>query len=284
MFLLLAGLGVWVLPGAQVGVAVAAPAAGAARERPEAVAVARAGIEAMRRFGALEADVVMRLGAAGGDGAERRLRLFMREHVAGRTGVEYGTAPLETLRQHSLIVFDAPADQRGTALLTRARADGRDEQWLYLPAFGRVRRIVARFRASAFVGSEFTFEDLMPWRLEDWTYTLEGEAPCGDQRCRLLERRPRNPRSGYSRQRLWLDTEEHRIQRIEYYDRKGLHQKTLTVQGYREYGAGCWRADRMEMIDHETGRWTLMLFTAYRLGGRAADPGLYDPRRLDRVR
>ena len=66
----------------------------------------------------------------------------------------------------SLFVFDDPRDVRGTAFLVHAHRMGADDQWLYLPALRRVKRISSANRSGSFMGSEFAYEDMTPrkWR------------------------------------------------------------------------------------------------------------------------
>ncbi|MCG8379472.1 MAG: outer membrane lipoprotein-sorting protein, partial [Proteobacteria bacterium] len=60
----------------------------------------------------------------------------------------------------SLIVFNSPKDVSGTATLTFTHKVGADDQWLYLPALKRVKRISSKNKSGPFMGSEFAFEDL----------------------------------------------------------------------------------------------------------------------------
>jgi len=62
----------------------------------------------------------------------------------------------------SLSIFDEPADVKGTASLTHSHATDADEQWLYLPALKRVKRISSKNKSGPFMGSEFAFEDIRP--------------------------------------------------------------------------------------------------------------------------
>ena len=59
----------------------------------------------------------------------------------------------------SLFVFDEPRDVAGTAMLVHTHEDADDDQWLYLPALTRVKRISSSNRSGSFMGSEFAFEE-----------------------------------------------------------------------------------------------------------------------------
>lgn len=161
----------------------------------------------------------------------------------------------------SLVIFDDPADVKGTALLTFSHRQGDDDQWLYLPALKRVKRIASTNKSGPFVGSEFAYEDLSSQEVEQYTYDYVGDEPCGDQTCYVIERDPVNEDSGYTRQVAWIDQNEYRVRRIDFYDRKDALLKTLTYEGYHEFLDQYWRADRLHMVNHQTGKSTTLILS-----------------------
>ena len=138
-----------------------------------------------------------------------------------------------------------------------------DDQWLYLPAIKRVKRISSRNRSGPFMGSEFAFEDLSSQELDKYDYRYLRDEPCGVYQCYVIERIPLYDNSGYTRQIVWLDEAEFRSIKIEYYDRKDELLKTLDFSDYQEYPGGYWRADKMEMTNHQTGKSTTLLWFNY---------------------
>lgn len=164
----------------------------------------------------------------------------------------------------SLSLFDEPADVKGTAMLTFSHGLKPDDQWLYLPALKRVKRIASRNKSGPFMGSEFAFEDLGSQEVEKYTYKYLREEPCGSGwTCHVVERIPAYQHSGYSKQIGWLDTKEYRPVKIEFYDRKNDKLKTLTYSGYKEYIGHHWRADQMFMQNHQTGKSTTLKWSNY---------------------
>ena len=139
----------------------------------------------------------------------------------------------------------------------------RSDQWLYLPAIKRVKRISSRNRSGPFMGSEFAFEDLSSQELDKYDYRYLRDEACSVYQCYVIERIPLYDNSGYTRQIVWLDQAELRSIRIQYYDRKDELLKTLDFSGYQEYSGGYWRADKMEMINHQTGKSTTLLWFNY---------------------
>jgi outer membrane lipoprotein-sorting protein len=167
----------------------------------------------------------------------------------------------------SLCLFDHPPDIRDTALLTHTHKTGDDDQWLYLPALKRVKRIASSNKSGSFVGSEFAYEDIASQELEKHTYRyLRDEAVDGTD-CLVIERVPGDRKnSGYSHQQVWIDKAEYRTLKVEYYDRRGSLLKTLVVSGFQQYAGRFWRPERMSMVNHQTGKSTDLIWSDYRFG------------------
>ena len=159
----------------------------------------------------------------------------------------------------SLLVFESPADVSGTALLSQPGVTG-DKQWLYLPALKRSQRISGGNRTGAFVGSEFTYEDVSGAAIGKHTWTLQGEQPCGTATCFVLKTVPAYDGSGYAHRMVWVDKEGLRPQKIEFYDRQGTHLKTLTYTDYEHIDGKHWRARTWSMQNQQTGRSTTLRF------------------------
>lgn len=159
-----------------------------------------------------------------------------------------------------LVIFNSPADIDGTALLTFSHKSGDDDQWLYLPALKRVKRISSSNKSGPFVGSEFAYEDLSSQEVEEYTYRFMRNETIQGQDMFVVEFYPVDPRSGYTKQIVWLDQQEYRVWRVDYFDRKDALLKTLTFSGYQRYLDKFWRSDEMEMINHQTGKSTELIW------------------------
>jgi len=165
-----------------------------------------------------------------------------------------------------LIIFDDPADVKGTALLSFTHKSGPDDQWLFLPALKRVKRIAADNKAGPFMGSEFAYEDLSSQEVEKYTYKFLREETLDGQPVFVSERYPVDPKSGYTRQVVWMDKAEYRPLKIEFYDRKKTLMKTLVLKDYSQYLGRFWRAATLDMVNHQTGKSTTLTFSDYRFG------------------
>jgi len=231
---------------------LALPARGAepaADDTARGLAVAR---EADRRdtgFGDSTADLTMLLNLSDAGEVERSMRQMVLE--------------VEGDGDKSIMVFDRPRDLQGTAILTFTHKVGSDDQWLYLPALKRVKRISSADQSGPFMGSEFAYEDLASQEVEKYEYRLLREENLDGNPCFVVERIPVDPKSGYSRQVAWYGKDEYRLRRVDYYDRKGDLLKTMTLDGYRQYLQQYWRADEMHMTNHQSGNSTLLKFSNY---------------------
>ena len=166
----------------------------------------------------------------------------------------------------SLFVFDEPRDVAGTAMLIHGHTDAADDQWLYLPALTRVKRISSANRSGSFMGSEFSYEDMSVPEVEKFTYRYLRDEPCGELTCTVVERFPTEERSGYLRQVVWQDKDELRVWKVEYFDRKDSHLKTLTLSDYVLYLDRFWQASEQNMVNHLTGKSTLLTWSDFQFG------------------
>ena len=187
------------------------------------------------------------------------------------------------LGDRSLITFDAPRDVAGTSLLSHTKILDPDDQWLFLPALKRVKRISSANKSGPFVGSEFAYEDLVSQEVDKYDYRFVREERCGALTCLVVERIPRYENSGYTKQAVWWDTAEYRIQRIDFYDRKDSLLKTLVYHGYQQYLGHIWRPDRMTTTNHQNGKITDLLFLDWSFANGVAESA-FTPSRLRRAR
>jgi len=163
----------------------------------------------------------------------------------------------------SLTIFNKPRDVKGTAFLSFSHPVEADDQWLFLPALKRVKRISSRNKSGPFMGSEFAFEDLSSFEVEKYTYKYLGDEEVNGLLSFKVEQYPVDENSGYTRRVVWLDKDEYRAQKIDFYDRKDSLLKTLTYSGYKQYLAKHWRADKQEMINHQNGKSTELKWSNY---------------------
>jgi len=163
----------------------------------------------------------------------------------------------------SLSIFDEPADVKGTTSLTWSHSTKPDEQWLYLPALKRVKRISSKNKSGPFMGSEFAFEDIGSQEVDKYTYKYLRDENLGSTPTFVTERYPTDKNSGYTKQIAWIEQDRYLALKVEYYDRKGTLLKTLTSSDYQQYLGKYWRPATLEMINNQSGKSTTLEFSNY---------------------
>ena len=168
----------------------------------------------------------------------------------------------------SIITFSEPRDVRGTALLTHSKIEpDNDSQWIFLPAVKRVKRISSSNRTGKFVSSEFSYEDLGSEEVADNDHIWLGNAACKHDAkltCAAVESRPKNKRSGYSKRVSFIDIDQYRVHKIDFYNRRGDLEKTLFFRDYKQYEGQFWRAHLMTMKNLQTGKSTRLSWKNYK--------------------
>ena len=165
----------------------------------------------------------------------------------------------------SRVEFMSPADVNGTKLLTWTHKKGDDDQWLFMPAIKRIKRISSRNKSGSFMGSEFAYEDMSSQEVEKYTYRFVEETKLDGREVWKYERYPVDRRSGYKRQIIWTDKEYMNALRVEYYDRKDELLKTAVFKGYKKYGT-YWRVGEIDMFNNQTKKRSILVWNARSIG------------------
>jgi hypothetical protein len=179
----------------------------------------------------------------------------------------------------SLASFEWPADVKGAKMLTWTHKQGDDDQWLYLPAVKRVKRISSSNKSGSFMGSEFAYEDLGSSEVEKFTYRFLGDVKEVGRDCYQIERTALDKNSGYKRQVVWMDVAYAQPLRIDYYDRKNELLKTATFSGYQQHGK-FWRVGKIEVQNVQTKKRSILTWTSRKLG-QAIDAAAFDSAALE---
>lgn len=237
-------------------VALFASAATAGAETPEekGLAIVRDAERRGENFGDLRAEAEMVIRNGRGGEAKRVLKIALLD--------------LPGSASRSLTVVEAPKDVKGTALLTHTAADASDQQWLYLPAAARTKRIASSGRSGPFMGSEFSFDDFSAQTVEryrfKWLRTEACPAPMAAEKCDVIERIPKESGTGYARQEVWMDQSQRRPHKVDYYDAQNQRIKTLVSEGYKLYENKFWRAETLTMTNARSGASTLLRWSNIR--------------------
>lgn len=176
-----------------------------------------------------------------------------------------------------IIRFQYPPDIKGTSFLQIEHSDGDDNLWIYLPALNKSRRLVANNKKDSFFGSDFSYGDILPPKVDLYHHklsrleTLEGHA------CYVVESVPKDEKekhdSGYSKKISWIRNDNFVESKIEYYDTDGSPLKTQTVTQHQlvDPKNRRWIALRREIVNQQTGHKTVLVFDKVEVGMSIAD-------------
>ena len=216
------------------------------------LAIARERKQRHAGWGDMKADMAMTLRNATGKTSSREIRSQSLE-VADDGDL-------------SLAIFDHPLDIKGTSFLTHSHVLEPDEQWLYLPALKRVKRINAKTRSGPFMGSEFAYEDMSSFEVEKYDFEFLRDESIGAVECFVTQSQPRDTHSGYSRMVSWIDKRDFKVLKVDYYDRRGELLKTFEASDYTLHEGRFWRAATVKMTNHQTGKSTDINWRNFRFG------------------
>ncbi len=215
--------------------------------------------------------------------ASMTMRLFNKHGNETSRSIKFKTLEVIGDGDKSLIIFNSPRDIKGTAFLSFTHALVPDEQWLYLPALKRVKRISSSNKSGPFLGSEYAFEDLTSFEVAKYSYRYIGDEVIDGKDCFLLELKPKYEYSGYTKERVWIEKNNYIALQIEYYDRKNSLLKTQKFKDYQQHLNQYWRANKQEIINHQNGKRTELIWENYEFGLGLTDRD-FDKNTLKRAR
>lgn len=217
--------------------------------------------------------------------SKAKLKMLLRNKSGGESSRSLKINTLEVIGEgdKSLTIFDSPRDIKGTAFLSFTHALVPDEQWLYLPALKRVKRISSSNKSGPFLGSEYAFEDLTSFEVAKFSYKYLRDEVVDGIDCYVIELKPKYEYSGYTRQISWVDKDRYIVTKIEYYDRKETLLKTQLFKEYKQYLNQYWRASEQLMTNHQNGKSTALLWEKYQFKTGLSDRD-FDKNTLKRSR
>ena len=167
----------------------------------------------------------------------------------------------------TIIFYKKPSNVKDTAFLTFDYKNEvkDDDQWLYLPAMRKVRRISASDRGDYFLGTDFTYEDIKKEgkiAIEDYSYVTTGEEVIDGTNTYVIEAtvsdRQTATELGHSKVIIWIDSEIYLIRKSLYFDLKGNELKTVSTSDVRMVD-GIWTRHNFHVQNHKTGHQTIFI-------------------------
>ncbi len=183
-------------------------------------------------------------------------RMTMTSDRGWNREVELSHKHLEGDVDASYMEVTAPMDLKDTRFLVFDHLNGRDEQFMYVPAAKRALQIGTQTRKQEFLGSEFYIGDLVQPDFDSFTYKFVGEETVGGRHCRLIESVPKTPADElYSKSIVAVDPTDLLIMRSQLFDEKGALQKVWTMEKVEKID-GYWTPMVQQMVNVPEKHWT----------------------------
>lgn len=207
-------------------------------------------------------DITMTLIEKNGETAARRLQTLMMD--------KDGSVMTITL-------FLEPARVKNTRFLTISHENRDDDQWIYLPALKKVKRIAAGEQEGSFMGSDFSYSDMAGSfsNLDDYTHTILRSEQLNGYDCYVVESVPGNDSSSsYGKNVAWVDKATYLTVKVEFYSKDNSQVlKVLKSEEIKEQ-QGHWFAGKMTMETIASGHKTILEFKQIKYG-LTLDPGYF---------
>ena len=168
----------------------------------------------------------------------------------------------------SINEFLWPADVKGTKLLTHAFKEKSDDQWLYLPALKKTKRISSRNKSGSFMGSEFSYEDMGSQEPEKFKWKYIEQSKMKKRDIHKMERVPTDEYSSHSKQVVYSDLEYKNPLKIEYFDKKGELLKVAMFGPYKKLYKGIYRPMKIHIKNVQTKKESILQWKKRKLGAK----------------
>lgn len=212
-----------------------------------------------------------------GEGGQQRVRKSISVSKLQKNGVD----------NMRLVRFLSPADIKGTSTLLNEHSDADDDMWIYLPALKKVRRLVSSNKGDSFVGSDFSYGDVIGYKVQDFDHKLvESEITDGVD-CYLIESIPVTDKirqdNGLSKRKNWIRKDNLVTIKGETYDLSGQLYKVFKASDIQlvDKENNRWQAMTMEMANVQTNHKTIINFDNYRVN-TGVDDKYFSQRNMER--
>lgn len=133
--------------------------------------------------------------------------------------------------EKSIMFFLSPADVKNTSFMNWTYdSDQADDQWIYLPALKRTKRISSDSKSDYFMGSDFTYDDLGDRKLNADNHKLLREEKIDSKTCYVVESESKDEEYMYSKTVSWIDKSSFIGVKKEFYDEDGELLKILSIK------------------------------------------------------
>lgn len=167
--------------------------------------------------------------------------------------------------------FLSPTDIKGTVSLLIEHSARDDDMWIYIPALKKVRRLVASNKKDSFVGTDFSYGDVIGHKVEQWNHKFLVDEKVNGQACYVIESTPKTDEirdnSGYSKRISWVNKENNVTLKAEFFDASGELFKTAVFSDVKlvDSAKKRWQPMRLESSNLQTGHRTIITFENFKV-------------------
>ena len=214
-----------------------------------------------------KAELTMKLINSRGNERERKLKQFYKD---------YGK------EEKKIMFFITPADVRNTSFMNWSydNPSKEDDQWIYLPALKKVKRISSDNQDDYFMGSDFTYDDLGERHPDEDTHKLLRTEELDGETCYVVESTPKESGYMYSKTVTWVMKDKWIGLKKEFYDEDGDFLKTLKVKEYDKVD-GFWMILHTVMKNDQKDHKTIMQYENLEINTGLSD-SYFTERRMSR--
>lgn len=166
-------------------------------------------------------DLTMSLINKQGDSRVRKIKQFLKDYEDS---------------EKKIMFFISPSDVKNTSFMNISYNDAtkNDDQWIFLPALKKIKRISSESSSDSFMGSDFTYDDLGDRRPNEDTHKIIRSEILRDEECFVIESIPKNEEDSYSKTITWVIKDKWIGLKKEFYDKDEELFKVLTNDSYKK--------------------------------------------------
>lgn len=191
----------------------------------------------------------------------------------------FGTTKLDTngLDNKRMTRFLEPADVKGTVSLLIEHSDKDDDIWIYLPSVKKVRRLISSNKKDSFVGTDFSYGDVIGHKVKEWNHTLVKEEDVDGKPCYVIESTPKDAtvktNTGYSKRIGWIQKDNFVTVKAVAYDEAGELLKEAKYSHWKEVDTvkHKWQAGILEAKNLQTGHSTVITIDQFKVNNGVKD-------------
>ncbi len=167
--------------------------------------------------------------------------------------------------EKNIMYFVTPADVKNTSFMNWTYDSNKaDDQWIYLPALKKTKRISSDSKSDYFMGSDFTYDDLGDRKLDADNHKLLKTETVNGVSCYVVESKSKDEDYMYSKTITWINKSNFVGVKKEFYDEDGDLLKILTIKKSMKV-SGFWVITHSEMKNVQKNHKTSIVLSNVKL-------------------